>query len=281
MALRSPYNHFCRKKRALKVPETSFKYSSCVSFLAPYVAEARFVDAHIQKLCWMGVSLMPHDPKIPLVLAREQVRDVDRRAIELFGMSGIVLMENAGRNAAEWLRSLGITGRVVICCGKGNNGGDGFVMARHLENAGIDVRVLLSVTPSSFSGDAAVNLNILERSGTCLRSPPADWDAELAEADWIVDALLGTGTQGTIREPYVSAIDSINRAHRKVFAVDLPSGMDCDTGLPLGCCVRANHTATFVARKTGFDVPGADQWTGQVRVMDIGVPRALLKEIVP
>jgi NAD(P)H-hydrate epimerase len=92
--------------------------------------------------------------------------------------------------------------------------------------------------------------------------------------------MLGTGTQGTIREPYLTAIAGINRAGKNVLAVDLPSGMDCDTGLPSGACVRADHTATFVARKIGFDNPGAGQLTGQVHVIDIGVPRRLLTEVL-
>ena len=192
---------------------------------------------------------------IPRPLTREQVRDVDRRAIDDYGMVGLVLMENAGRNSAELLRTLNIHGRVTICCGKGNNGGDGFVIARHLENAGVDVRVLLCVPPASLTGDAKSNLNI------------------------IVDALLGTGTQGTIREPFVSAITAINSSGCKVYAIDLPSGLDCDTGQPLGVCVRANHTATFVARKIGFDIPGSAEWTGTVHVIDIGVPRSLLENL--
>lgn len=215
-----------------------------------------------------------------LVLTREQVRDVDRIAISEYGMPGIALMENAGRNTAALLRSLGISGRVVICCGKGNNAGDGFVIARHLENAGIDVRVLICVPTDTLTGDAAINFRILERAGTPLVLPPADWNQELADADWIVDALLGTGTQGTIREPFVSAINAINQAGHKVLAVDLPSGMDCDTGQPLGCCIRATNTATFVARKPGFDQPGAAEWTGDIHVIDIGVPRALLRRLV-
>src|SRR4051794_25517734 len=95
--------------------------------------------------------------KMPSVLTREQVREVDRLALSEFGLLGVVLMENAGRNSAELLRSLGIKGRVDICCGKGNNAGDGFVVARHLQNWGFDVRVLLSVAPSSLTGDAATN----------------------------------------------------------------------------------------------------------------------------
>jgi len=222
---------------------------------------------------------MPPVSTIPAVLTRQQVREVDRRAFDEYGLSGLVLMENAGRNSAELLRSIGIAGRVVICCGKGNNGGDGFVIARHLENAGVDVRVLLCVPPSSLTGDAATNFGVLQRSRTPLVLPPIDWVPELADADWIVDALLGTGTQGTLREPYISAVAAINGSNRRVFAVDLPSGLNCDAGIPLGCCVIADHTATFVARKPGFDSPGAIQWTGQVHVIDIGVPHALLRSL--
>ena len=216
---------------------------------------------------------------VPRPLTREQVRDVDRLAIDDYGMLGLVLMENAGRNSAELLRTLGISGRVTICCGKGNNGGDGFVIARHLENAGVDVRVLLCVPPSSLTGDARANLSIIEKARTPIIAPPFDWEKELVGSDWIVDALLGTGTQGTIREPFLSAITSINSAKRKVFAVDLPSGLDCDTGQALGTCVRADHTATFVARKIGFDIPGTTEWTGTVHVIDIGVPRSLLESL--
>jgi NAD(P)H-hydrate epimerase len=225
---------------------------------------------------------MPKSQYSPLILrplTRSQVRDVDRQAIEDYGMLGLVLMENAGRNSATLLQSIGIAGRVTICCGKGNNGGDGFVIARHLENAGVDVRVLLSAPASSLTGDAAANLQILERAGTPIVPPPFDWVHELAGADWIVDALLGTGTQGTLREPFLTSIAAINAARCKVFAVDLPSGLDCDTGQPLGVCVRADHTATFVARKIGFDVPVAANWTGEVHVIDIGVPRALLRRL--
>ncbi len=221
---------------------------------------------------------------MPRSLTRDQVRDVDHRAIADYGLSGPVLMENAGRGAAELLVELGIAGRVVICTGKGNNGGDGFVIARHLEIRGYETNVLLFCNPAELTGDAATNYRVLvaaEQTRLVLGSAPVarELDRQLSSADWIIDALLGTGTQGTIREPYLTAIAAINRAHKRVFAVDLPSGMDCDTGQPLGACVKADHTATFVARKVGFDAPGAEQLTGEVHVIDIGVPKRLLREI--
>ena len=217
------------------------------------------------------------------VMTRDELREVDRRAIEEFGIPGLVLMENAGRNAAALLKSLGIRGLVAICCGKGNNAGDGFVVARHLENAGVDVRVLLAVPATAIRGDASVEFNVLRRAGTPVLDAPLEiataWPDELARADWIIDALLGTGFQGTVREPFLSAIATINAAHRKVLAIDLPSGLDCDTGAGLRDCIRATHTATFVARKPCFDVRGASDITGPVHVLDIGVPRALLLEL--
>lgn len=218
------------------------------------------------------------------VLTRAQVRDVDRRAIEDYGQPGVVLMENAGRNAADLLRKLGIRGRVTICCGKGNNAGDGFVVARHLENAGIPIEVILATSPLKFAGDAAINFAILRRAGTPIFEPDSTpirdaWRAKLLQSDWLVDAILGTGAQGTISPPFSDAIHAINESGVKVLSLDLPSGMDCDTGQPLGCCVNALHTATFVARKPGFDCPGARERTGEIHVLDIGVPRRLLEEV--
>jgi NAD(P)H-hydrate epimerase len=237
-------------------------------FLTPFYLENRTMSAKRDELT------------IPRVLTREQVRSVDQQAIDEYGMMGVMLMENAGRNSAELLRSIGVTGRVAICCGKGNNGGDGFVIARHLEIAGVELRVLLCVSPSTLTGDAAINFQILERACTPIVCPPFDWNAELAGSEWIVDALLGTGTQGLLREPFISSVAAINAAKCKVLSVDLPSGLDCDTGLPLGSnCVRADHTATFVARKIGFESEGAARWTGQVHVIDIGVPRTLLNRV--
>jgi NAD(P)H-hydrate epimerase len=219
---------------------------------------------------------------MPRTMTRDEVRDVDRRAIADFGMAGVVLMENAGRGAAELLLSLGVSGEVLIAAGKGNNGGDGFVIARHLDNRGVRVRVVLCCEPEELAGDAAVNFRIIERAGfriDVLRRglDMTAFSTALKQSDWIVDALLGTGTQGAIREPYISVINAINESGTRVLAVDLPSGLDCDLGTPLGCAVRAAHTATFVSRKVGFDNPASFAFTGDVHVIDIGVPRALFE----
>jgi NAD(P)H-hydrate epimerase len=181
-------------------------------------------------------------------------------------------MENAGRGAAEMLLGLGVRGTVAICCGKGNNGGDGLVIARHLDLHKFPVRVHLTVPPNELTGDAAVNCHIVERSGI----PIVSGMQGLENADWIVDALLGTGLAGAVRQPFLTAIEMINRQSRKVLAVDIPSGLDCDTGKPLGTAVRADHTVTFAAPKIGFQNPAAQPWLGQVHVVDIGAPRSLI-----
>jgi NAD(P)H-hydrate epimerase len=229
--------------------------------------------------------LIKKGTSMPASLSRAQVRDVDRRAIAEYGVPGVVLMENAGRGAAELLRSLDIAGTVVIACGKGNNGGDGFVIARHLDNAGIATRILLFAPPESLTGDAAINYHIVAKSGLDIRIhadaslDEASLRQDFAGADWIVDALFGTGLSGPLRAPFDRIVEIINGSGVKVFAVDIPSGLDCDAGRPLGPTVRAQHTATFVALKKGFAEQSAREWLGQVHVIDIGAPRVLVADV--
>ena len=213
-----------------------------------------------------------------LILSRDEVRAVDRTAIDEFGIPGVVLMENAGRGCVEILLERGVHGPVVICCGKGNNGGDGFVIARHLANRNIEVQTWLMEEPEEYAGDAAVNLRILQRAGFAVHviRDPTELEDALQRADWIVDALLGTGTQGAPRGLFIDVIRKINDAASLVLAVDLPSGLDCDSGEHLGECVCADVTATFVARKIGFLNESACSFLGDVRVVEIGIPDAVL-----
>jgi len=192
------------------------------------------------------------------------VREVDRLAIEEYGLPGVVLMENAGANAARMLHGLGVAGPVAITCGRGNNGGDGFVIARHLELLGHEVRLLLACPLDGYRGDAAVNAEVARRAGLT-----------------ILD--LSAGSPIAPRGAVATAITAINAARAedagravRVFAVDVPSGLDCDTGDRPGACVRADITATFVAPKPGFATPAASGLTGVVHVLDIGAPLALL-----
>jgi len=237
---------------------------------------------------------MPPRNAMPAVsLTRDEVREIDRRAIDDYGLPGVVLMENAGRNAAALLGGLRPTGRVAILCGRGNNAGDGFVIARHLDRAGREVRMLLAAEAATLPGDAAVNHRVAARADIPIAdlatADEAAWRRELAGADVLVDAILGTGAVGPPRDragdrpsSAASAIAAVNVIRRTggafVFAVDLPSGLDCDTGETAGVCVEADATGTFVARKRGFEHPDSTRFTGTVHVLDIGVPRRLLAD---
>ncbi len=219
---------------------------------------------------------------LPPTLTRAQVRRVDRLAIEQFGISGLVLMENAGRGVADTLCELGIDGPVVVCCGKGNNAGDGFVIARHLDLRGHDVRVLLWGLPDELAGDAAANFRILGKTDVPIEvfsdsDEAARLDDALAGAAWIVDALLGTGARGEPRPPLDVAIDRLNASSASRLAVDIPSGLDCDTGEPAEHTFAAAVTCTFVAAKPGLLADGAEAYVGRLHVLDIGAPRKLLE----
>jgi NAD(P)H-hydrate epimerase len=218
----------------------------------------------------------------PWVLTREAVRELDRQAIEEFGVPGIVLMENAGRGCADILQQLGARGPVAICCGRGNNAGDGLVLARHLELRGIASRLLFWSDPRALQGDAATNYAITMEAGLplgtfCESASVADWEAPLRDADWIVDALLGTGAQGEPRPPLDAVITLLNQHAARKLAIDIPSGLDCETGRAARHTFRAEHTCTFVAAKPGLVAPHAQEWVGQLHVVDIGAPLALLR----
>jgi NAD(P)H-hydrate epimerase len=218
-------------------------------------------------------------------LTREQAREVDRRAVEEFGLPSVVLMENAGRGACDLLILLGIGGPVVICCGPGNNGGDGFVIARHLDLRRATVRVCVFAEPDRFTGDAAINLAVLRKTDVPIEFFGRTFDAarfeqSLQGAAFVVDALLGTGFQGEVREPISQAIYAINTSGVPVVAIDLPSGLDCDTGVPSRHTIRAQHTFTFVGPKRGFAAAGVRPFLGEVQVLDIGAPRKLTDEIL-
>jgi NAD(P)H-hydrate epimerase len=234
-------------------------------------------------------------------LTREQSRRVDRLAVEEYGMSSLVLMENAGRGTVDVLletdptlfdsktpnsRDLTDRRKVAILAGKGNNAGDGFVVARHLEIRGVACVVCLLGSPEQLTGDARANYKILEH--TCV--PIVDLsgtenlcerlDCESASVGWIVDALLGTGARGEPRPPFDAAIDWMNLQPARRLALDVPSGLDCDTGQAAAHAVRADVTCTYVAEKVGFfqnSIPHAN--LGEVHVVSIGVPPGLVEKI--
>ena len=248
-------------------------------------------------------------------LSRDEVRQLDLQAVTKLALPTLVLMENAGRGAAGWLGELAgaippDTGgrlvvqspgtrlaqsavgpsppKVLILCGPGNNGGDGAVVARHLNAWGFPVRVIWFIQSGQLRGDANAQWNILDRSGieqSCwfdansvgCELERGQLSEVVSQADWLVDAIFGTGLSRPVEDPFRSVIDVVNESAKPILALDLPSGLDADTGKPLGVAMRARATATFVATKKGFSLPGASNFTGEVAVIDIGLPRCLLE----
>lgn len=214
------------------------------------------------------------------VLNCAQVRELDRLAIEQYGLPGIVLMENAGRGVVETMTALGIDGPVVICLGKGNNAGDGLVMARHLDLLGCETLLFAWNDPHQWQGDTAINRDIVQASGLQLyklnESADDRFERALDEAAWVVDAILGTGATGAPRAPYDAVIRLANDCPARRLAVDLPSGLDADTGAASAPTFEADHTCTFVAPKPGLLAKPAAHYVGELHVIDIGLPRKLL-----
>lgn len=223
-------------------------------------------------------------------LTRAQVRQVDERAITELGIPGIVLMENAARGASEVLQRLAQPhgwNTAALLCGSGNNGGDGYAVARLLHNAGWRVELFAAADPARLQGDARINADICQRMG--LPTTLMLDEAQLAAAAqrWgscpvLIDALLGTGFQGPVRPHLAAVITQVNRARAAgafVLALDVPSGLDCDAGVPSNAAVEADCTVTFVAPKLGFTDPSAAPFLGMVEVAGIGVPPSLIERV--
>ena len=215
------------------------------------------------------------------VMTGDEVRAFDAWAINELGIPGMVLMENAGRGCAELIREKlkdPVRPKVCVFCGTGNNGGDGYVIARHLMNDRFEVTTVVCGEPDKIKGDARTNLAILERmSGRIEWLDPAD--ADLAEkvhsltsgAALMVDGLFGTGLRGPLSDPYKRLIETLNACGGPILAIDIPSGLDCDSGEPLGAAIQAAWTVTFVAVKKGFTRARAQQYTGDIFVASIGI----------
>ncbi len=219
------------------------------------------------------------------VLSRAQIRELDRIAIESFRIPGLLLMENAGRGAAERIFELlpGGDPLVVIVCGTGNNGGDGFVVARQLQAWGVqDVAVWIVGDPARVKGDARVNLDAWTALGG---EVSAAWSEDelrrlegvLEAADVVVDALFGTGLDRAVGEPFARVISAINASAGRCVALDLPSGLDADTGAALGTAVRADTTMTFGALKLGLVTPNGADHAGEVHVASLGIPERIVE----
>ncbi|MDI6809329.1 MAG: NAD(P)H-hydrate dehydratase [Candidatus Eisenbacteria bacterium] len=214
------------------------------------------------------------------VVTSAQMKAIDKRAIEEYGIPGLELMERAGQGILEHMeKELGDVSlhRVLVLCGKGNNGGDGFVLARKLVQKGASVKVLLLGTKGDVRGDAKTNLGRLERSGiNVTQQLNEDWWKEAADAlKWCtvkVDALLGTGARGPLDDDMRRAVDLMNGSKKTCVSVDVPTGVNSDTGSVEEVCVKANLTVTMAAVKRGLLLFPGKQYCGKIRVVDIGVP---------
>lgn len=214
------------------------------------------------------------------VATAEQMRELDRRAVDEFGVPSLDLMENAGRHVSEAVRDIlgSLKGKhVTIVAGRGNNGGDGFVAARHLHEAGAEVSVFLLADPTDVKGDARTNLDVLLKTGLPVESirSASEIESALTRSHAVIDAIFGTGLSGEVKGLPADVIKAIDASRRPVVAVDVPSGLDADTGQIWGVCVNAACTVTFALPKIGLvTFPGA-ACVGRLIVGDIGIPDQL------
>ena len=220
------------------------------------------------------------------VATAEQMQELDRKAIEAYRIPGIVLMENAGRGATEVISNTFPDlqkMKIAIVAGKGNNGGDGFVIARYLLNRRISVKVYLLADPKGLRGDAETNFQIFQRMKGEVISVPSSKDyqkvkKELEKFDLLIDAIFGTGLDAEVRGYYREVIDHLNTLQKPIVAIDIPSGLDANTGKPFGTAVRASLTITFGLPKIGHVIsPGLD-YVGKLKLVDIGLPKKLVEE---
>jgi ADP-dependent NAD(P)H-hydrate dehydratase / NAD(P)H-hydrate epimerase len=228
-------------------------------------------------------------------LTAAEMREVDRLTTERYGIPSLQLMENAGTKFFEFLRSSYgdvAASHATMLCGKGNNGGDGFVVARHLHEAGLKPTVCLFAEQDAVRGDAAENLARLKKSGAKIQeiTSCAQWErprGEVAKSRLIVDALLGTGLKGKVEGLLASVIEDVNKVSRDatsvrpeaVVAVDTPSGLPSDGESSQGPLIRAHATVTFTAPKIGQLVSPDSACCGKLHVRDIGSPRELIEEL--
>jgi NAD(P)H-hydrate epimerase len=208
----------------------------------------------------------------------DEMRQIDGRTIDGFSIDVLSLMENAGLQTATVAASLlggSVTGKAVAClAGKGNNGGDGFVAARHLRNWGAEVQVVLAAPPESLTGVPAKQLEPLKK----MNVPIAAADHSLAGYSLLIDALLGYGSSGDPREPLASLIRRANASGVPILALDLPSGLDPSSGLPNDPCIEAAATVTLGLPKMGFLNEGAKRYLGDLYLADISIPSQVYAE---
>jgi len=210
----------------------------------------------------------------------EEILRIEQSAIRDCGIPALLLMENAGRSVAEVIFRDYKPCKVLIFVGKGNNGGDGLVVARHLSNRGFPVQVILLEHPSRLKPDSLLNFNIVSKMNLAIElmiaSSEDEFYARCHNADLIVDAIFGIGINGPVSGVFESAIRAINRGRRQVISIDVPSGLGADTGQVRGVAVKATRTVTLALPKVGLFEGEGPRCSGEIETVDIGLPRKLL-----
>jgi len=211
-----------------------------------------------------------------IVLSTKEIYEIEKLTQKKYGISNLILMENAGRATAELIKRLFENledKKIVVICGKGNNGGDGFVTARYLFNWGANVKVYFMGNPEEFKGISFTNFNILCKM--CISvSECGKIDKKVLEgADLIVDGILGVGLKGEVRGEARDLIKKVNESKKKVVSIDIPSGLNADTGEIMGEAVKADITVSFGFAKKGFYTGEGPQVCGEIEIVDIGYPR--------
>ncbi len=229
---------------------------------------------------------MPPFSQAALWFNRSGLQQVDRRCVEQFHLPVAALMENAGSGVAHIVTRYAMPGEaILVLCGSGNNGGDSLVAARHLANRGYHLHIMLIAEPEEFTPIAAGHLATIRAMDVPITdisnsdAPFAHWLAATGESACIVDGMFGTGLSRPIVGRLPALVAAVNAAERLVISVDIPSGLDCDTGQPLGLAIRAGHTVSFCGMKIGFAQASAAAYTGQISIADIGAPATLLHEL--
>ena len=224
------------------------------------------------------------------LVTAEEMRDFDSVTIQEYGIPGIVLMENAGRSTFELLNELLEDDQgdvnISVVAGPGNNGGDGYVIARYLVNRGVEVDTFILSPREKIRGDAKANLDILEKIGARIWEIETVDELDQAEEIWadssiIIDAILGTGLKQDVRSPYREAIEKINSLDAFVLAVDVPSGLDSDTGNIRGVAIEADLTVTYGFQKLGMAMYPGRSLCGQIKVVDISIPQIAVDRRTP
>ncbi len=219
----------------------------------------------------------------PAALSASTIMKLDQITSAQFKIPTLLLMENAGRSVAEEAKKImSKKGSVLILCGSGNNGGDGFAAARHLTNAGVSVNIWIIGRPERFKPDTVANYQMMTAMGIPFKLFDADlmknFMKDLKSSKLIIDALFGVGLSRNLEEPYISLVDLVNKAKKRVLSIDLPSGLHADTGNVMGKCIRAHTTVTLAALKPGLYVNEGPAHAGKIKIADISIPKVLIEK---